>query len=239
MFMVSDYIAPEAVILAAGGVFTIGYLITNQIALRLMILLGTSMYVYYYFTAADTPLWEAIYTSVVMGTANLIGLGSLLWHRSRLAVPVAHRDIYPLFDGLPPGDFRDLVRQAHRHTLTERTQITTEGLKGGKLYFVISGQTDIVKRGERFAMPPHLFVGEVAYMTGRPSAATARLPAGSEVLEWDVETLRRKAARNARFQLAVEAMISKDLAAKVAFAVAPHRHDWRDDIMARGALVSG
>lgn len=233
MFMLSDYVAPEAVILAAGGVFTIGYLITNQIALRLMILLGTSMYIYYYFTAADTPLWEAIYTSVVMGTANLIGLGTLLWHQSRLAVPAAHRDIYPLFEGLPPGDFRDLVRQARRHVLTDKTQITTEGVKGGKLYYVISGQTNIVKRGERFTMPPNLFVGEVAYMTDRPSAATARLDAGSEVLEWDVEALRKKAARNSRFQLAIEAMISKDLATKVAFAVAPHRQDWREEARAR------
>ncbi|MEL6465486.1 MAG: cyclic nucleotide-binding domain-containing protein [Pseudomonadota bacterium] len=229
MFMVSDYVAPEAVILSAGAVFTVGYLITNQIILRLMILLGTSLYVYYYFTAADTPLWEAIYTSVVMGAANLIGLGSLLWHRSRFAVPAAHRDIYPLFEGLPPGDFRDLVKRAQRHVLEERIQVTTEGVMPNKLYYVISGPIHITKRGERFTMPPNLFVGEVAYATRQTSAATTRLDAGSEVLEWDVAELRHRAQKNSRFALAIEAMITKDLAMKVAFAVAPHSESWNED----------
>lgn len=229
MFMVSDYVAPEAVILSAGAVFTIGYLITNQIVLRLMILLGTCLYTYYYFTAADTPLWEAIYTSMVMGTANLIGLGSLLWHRSSLAVPAAHRDIYPLFEGLPPGDFRDLVKRARRHVLDERTQVTTEGVQPDKLYYVISGPIHITKRGERFTMPPNLFVGEVAYATHQTSAATTRLDAGSEVLEWNVAELRKRAEKNSRFALAIEAMITKDLALKVAFAVAPHSGDWNED----------
>ncbi|WP_299283375.1 cyclic nucleotide-binding domain-containing protein [uncultured Tateyamaria sp.] len=231
--MLTDYVAPEVVILLAGGAFTIGYLIINQIVLRLMILLGTSLYIYYYFTAADTPLWEAIYISMVMGTANLIGLGGLLWQQSKLAVPHAHRDIYPLFSSLPPGDFRDLVLRAERKVLEAPMQVTTEGVEPDTLIFVISGQIDVVKRGERFSMPPNLFVGEVAYLTQQPSAATTRLPAGAEVLIWDVAALRARAEKKSRFKLAIEAMISSDLAVKVAFAVAPHHHEWAEDAEAR------
>lgn len=238
MLMLSDFVAPELVILVAGAVFTIGYLIINQVALRLMILLGTSLYIYYYFTAADTPLWEAIYISLVMGTANLIGLGNLLWQQSNLAVPRAHRDIYALFQGLPPGDFRNLVLQAERKVLGDTVQVTTEGATAHKLYYVISGNIQVVKRGERFTMPPNLFVGEVAYLSGQPSAATTRLPAGAEVLEWDVATLRARAAKNARFKLAIQAMISSDLAVKVAFAVAPHRETWVADAAAHRAQAA-
>ncbi|WP_299624029.1 cyclic nucleotide-binding domain-containing protein [uncultured Tateyamaria sp.] len=203
--MLSDFIAPETVVLLAGAALTIGYLIIHQVMLRLMVLLGT---------------------------ANLIGLGNLLWHQSKMAVPRAHRDIYPMFQSLPPGDFRNLVQYADRKVLQEAIQVTTEGAPVDKLYYVISGGIEVVKRGERFNMPPNLFVGEVAYITGQKSAATTCLPAGAEVLEWDVATLRARAAKRARFKLAIEAMISSDLALKVAFAVAPHRNSWVADAQA-------
>ena len=53
------------------------------------------------------------------------------------------------------------------------------------------------------------------------------LTEGAEVLEWRFDTLRRQAARNTRFKLALEAMISSDLARKVSYAVAPQSGPWR------------
>ncbi|WP_147103885.1 Crp/Fnr family transcriptional regulator [Tateyamaria sp. syn59] len=227
--MLNDVVPPEWIVLAAGVVFTLGYLIINQVILRLMILTGTLLYIWYYAVAADVPLWEAIYTSIVMGVANVIGLSSLFWRNSPLAVPIAHRDIYPQFEGLPPGDFRELVVRARRYTLDADRDISTEGSAMTSLFYVISGAIQIEKRGERFVMPPRLFVGEVAYLSHQPSAATTRLEAGAEVLEWDVADLRARAARKSRFKLALEAMISRDLALKVAFAVAPRQGNWQHD----------
>ncbi|GGX54798.1 hypothetical protein GCM10007385_23930 [Tateyamaria omphalii] len=227
--ILNEMVPPEWIVLAAGAVFTLGYLIINQVILRLMILTGTLLYIWYYAVASDVPLWEAIYTSVVMGVANIIGLCSLFWRSSPLAVPYAHRDIYAQFQDLPPGDFRELVMRAKRYTLDQDTEVTSEGSPLASLYYVISGVIEIEKRGEAFAMPPRLFVGEVAYLSQQPSAATTWLRAGAEVLQWDVADLRARAARKSRFKLALEAMISRDLALKVAFAVAPRQTNWQDD----------
>ena len=46
------------------------------------------------------------------------------------------------------------------------------------------------------------------------------------MLEWEFATLRRRSARASRFKLALGAMISRDQAMKVAFAVAPRQADW-------------
>lgn len=227
--MLNDMVPPEWIVLAAGAVFTIGYLIINQVILRLMILTGTVLYIWYYAVASDLPLWEAIYISIVMGIANVIGLCSLFWRSSPLAVPFAHRDIYAQFRDLPPGDFRELVTRARRYTLEQDAEITAEGAPLDSLYYVITGAIEIEKRGEVFTMPPRLFVGEVAYLSHQPSAATTRLQAGAEVLRWDVAALRARASRKSRFKLALEAMISRDLALKVAFAVAPRHGSWQDD----------
>lgn len=224
--MTPDWLTPQTLVLIAGGLHVLGYLVIHQVALRLLLLSGTVVYILYYMSAAATPLWEAVYMSMAMGTANLIGLGGLLWRRSKLAIPAQHRDIYAYFRDLPPGDFRELLSLARRVTLDADRLLTAEHEPVPALYFVVSGQLRIEKQGEHFTMPPGVFVGEVAYLTGRASSATTWLSEGAEMLVWDPDTLRRRSARKARFKLALEAMISKDLALKVAFAVAPHREDW-------------
>lgn len=214
------------------------YLVINQVILRLLVLLGTGFYIWYYWIVADVPLWDAVITSVVLGIANLIGLANLFLHKSRLYVPSAHRDIYdgPFFH-MPPQDFRTLMSVCKRKTLTERTKITEESKSVNQLYFVVSGDIEIEKLEEQFSMPSGLFVGEIAYLTARRSSATTHLPEGAEVLIWDFETLKKKSENNARFKMALEALISRDLALKVAVAVAPHQKGW-DAERARQKLVA-
>ena len=99
------YLTPETLIYLAGGSHVLAYLIINQIGLRLTMLVGTSLYIVYYFTVTDEPLWGAIYTSIAMGIANIFGLAMLYAGRSNLAVPRAHRDIFPGFAICRPVTF--------------------------------------------------------------------------------------------------------------------------------------
>lgn len=200
----------------AGGFYVAGLAITNQIALRLFLLAGTITYVAYYATVSESPLYEAIYVSLMIGAANLGGLTSLLIRQSRLVIPRAHADIYGSFPDIPPGAFRALVRLSHRYKLKSDKQLTVEGMPGSKLYYVVQGETLAQKNGEAFALPSGIFLGEVAFLTGAPSSASTWLEEGAEVLEWRFDVLERKCARSPRFKLALEAAISTDLAAKVA-----------------------
>lgn len=216
-------IPAEYLVLTAGAFFTLGYLVINQKILRVLIGVGTCFYLWYYFVAADQPLWEAIATSAAMLVANLLGLAGLILRDSPIMIPREHREIYKRFKDVPPGDFRMLMRLGERRVLTEKEQLTIEGAPLDRLYYVVSGVLDIEKRGSRFKMPGGVFVGEVAFLTRLKSSATTTLPAGAEVLVWDVDLLRRKARRKPRFLMALEAMISRDLAVKVALAVAPQQ----------------
>ena len=219
-----SFFTPDVLVALAGGCFVLGYLIINQLMLRLVLMVGSFIYVAYYWTAADEPLWSAIYLSIAMICANMIGITGLFARQSRLAIPAAHKDIYHLFGDLPPGDFRDLVLRANRRTLQEDEVVSNAGQPMRKLYYVLSGTAQVEKAGERFTLPAAVLVGEVAYMRRRPSSATTTVVAGSEILEWNVDVLEARAARSSRFQLALESMISKDLAEKVALAVAPREY---------------
>ena len=214
-------LTPETLVLLAGGTFVLGYLTINQVLLRIFVLVGTVLYIWYYATVASSPLWEAIYTSLAMGAANLFGLMSLMAQRSRMIVPARHRDIYPQFGNLTPGDFRSLVQRADRFVTDADIELAQEGGASENLYFIINGSAKVRKLGAEFVLPSGTFVGEVAYLTGKKSAATTVLSAGSEVLRWRYDDLYRRSAKSSRFKLALEAMISGDLAAKVSLAVAP------------------
>ncbi|MEM1074550.1 MAG: cyclic nucleotide-binding domain-containing protein [Pseudomonadota bacterium] len=203
----------------AGAFYVLGLVITKQVILRLLILTGTGVYIAYYALVSSSPLWSAIYVSLLIGLANVIGLTSLLVRRSRLAIPRAHSDIYDSFPDLPPGDFRALMRLAKRYKVTKDKQITQEGTPGQKLYFVIQGSTLARKGDQAFVLPPKLFLGEIAFLTNAASSASLWLEEGAEVLEWQFDELRRRCERVPRFKLALEASISVDLARKVSWSM--------------------
>lgn len=214
-------LSPDVLITLAGGCFVLGYLIINQVALRLALLIGSMFYIWYYATVADEPLWGAIYLSLAMIATNMIGIGGLWARQSKWVLPKVARDIYPRFSHIPPGDFRALLGAASRYVVDDDTMILRTGARAQSVFYVISGGADVVKQGSRFAMPSGVLLGEVAYLRSRPASADIMLRTGSEVLEWNADTLGRKSAKSARFKLAFEAMVSIDLAEKVAHAVAP------------------
>lgn len=228
--MVDVLMTPETLVYLAGVFYILGLLIINQVILRLMVLTGTGFYSLYYATVADTPLWEAMFISILIGCANIYGLAVLLAGRSRLAIPRKHADIFDHFGDMKPGDFRTLMRHANRYFVEEDKILTQEGLPLDRLYYVISGQTYINKKGDCFNVPEGVFVGEVAFLTGSPASATTTLAAGSEVLEWTNSNLTAASERSVRFKLALESVLSLDLARKVAHSVAPNSAVWRPNL---------
>ncbi len=228
--MSNDIFTPELFAYIAGGFYVLGLLIINQVTLRLMVLAGTGFYILYYFTIATVPLWEAIYISVLIGGANILGLFSLLARNSQWAIPRAHKDLYGHFPGLPPGDFRTLVRMAKRRTAEEDIHLTTENAPLTKLFYVIEGETAVTKHGDKFRVPGGTFVGEVAYLMGQRASASTRLLKGAEYMEWSVLDLRNTSARSARFKLALDSVLSLDLAQKVSRSVAPFEAAWRPEL---------
>ncbi|KNG94990.1 cyclic nucleotide-binding domain-containing protein [Pseudaestuariivita atlantica] len=213
----------ELLVYLAGLSFVLGYVIINQVVLRLWVTVGTVLYILYYATAADQPLWGAIYMSLAMGAANLFGLFSLLWQRSKYAVPRAHQDLYRThFSHVPPGDFRAIMARGKRYVTDTQEAIATLGVPAPRVVFLVSGHAVVDKEGERFNMPEGWFFGEVSYVLDQPAAASATVPEGTELVSWDradLDALRQKP----RLRLAFEAAVSRDVARKVSVAVAPRR----------------
>lgn len=215
---------PDLLVLAAAGTYFLAYLIINQVILRVLVLIGTVCYIAYYATVADDPLWVAIWTSVALGLSNIFGLCLLLGARSRLAIPQEYRALYentPGFKEVPPGDFGAIIKAASEETYEDAQQLMSEDAPNETLYYLLSGSAQANKLGHSFDLPPGIFLGEAAYLLNTNAAATISTEPGATVLRWDFRELRRLSQRRPRFKLALEALISRDQARKVAMAVAP------------------
>lgn len=210
--------------------YVAGFLFREQIVLRVLVLIGTGLYIAYYYFHPSEPLWEAMFASVLIGLANLMGLGQLLISRVMFGLSEEEKMIYAKLPGLEPGQFRALMKLGRIGTLKRSTLLTKEGRQPDKLFFACSGEFAAEKGERRFLLPSGVFIGEVSFVLGSVASATLAAPAGARIAVWDVEDLRHAFAQRPRLKEAIEALLARDLAAKVAEGVMlSKRRDVPDD----------
>ena len=101
--------------------------------------------------------------------------------------------------------------------------LTREDAHSYTLHYLASGQAEVEKLGQRIMISAPCFVGEVAFMTGAPASGTVVAQAGAQVLSSDMARLKAVGRKRVRFHLALNSLISNDLAGKVAASVAAPR----------------
>jgi hypothetical protein len=209
----------------------VGFLMRDQVTLRLLVLAGSAFYVLYYVIVADTPLWDAIVGTSLIAAANLVGLVALLLSRARFTVPSDQRDMLDALRPLEPGLFRRLMRAGEMVRPASARPMTEEGSAPDALWFVAEGRIEIDKFGESVEIEGPCFIGEIAWLQGVPATATTRLLPDARAVRWPRAALAKATRRSPRLATALEALIAQDMARKVALGrpkVAP--------AAARGAL---
>jgi len=122
-----DHFEASWLVHLAMAAYVLGFLFREQILLRLLVLIGTGFYIAYYYNQTPVPLWDAIFASTAIGTANLIGMSRLLYSRYVLLIPMEQRGIFGAMSGLQPGEFRKLMRLGTISTAEDDLELTKEG----------------------------------------------------------------------------------------------------------------
>lgn len=194
--------------------YVLGFLFRDQVILRLLVLSGTCFYISYYYFHPAEPLWGAIFASVAIGSATLIGLLRVIYSRLEIGISAQHWPIFETLKGLEPGEFRRLIRIGEVVREEAPVQLTEDGVRAEHLYFIISGDAEGEKSGNRFPLSSGEFVGEIGFIMDAPASATVRLPNGGVFVRWPVDALRREGERCPKLQAAFEALIGRDMARK-------------------------
>lgn len=196
--------------------YVMGLLTRRELLLRGLILLGSVFYILYYYFIADTPLWDAIWASAVIGLANVWMIGVILLERTTLGMSPKMIELYRSFPTLYPGQFRKIIKTADWITAKEDTQISKAGAYLDSLYLVASGNMILLKDGANSEIGPGYFVGEISYLIDGPASADVIAPKGTEYIRWDRSKLAKQTKGSPAISNALVALFNRDIAAKLA-----------------------
>jgi len=199
----------------AALLYFIGFLVRDELLLRLLILGGTILYLVYYFLFPGGPLWNALITSAVLGLANVWVLGKIVFERTTLALTEDEKALFECLGRLTPGQFRKIMKYGNWVHVENPLELCKQGNKAHHLFYLLRGTANVEKSGKQFNVKARNFVGEVAFILDGSYSATARVEKGACYVEWDSMKLKALMKDNNSLANAVNAMFNKDIATKL------------------------
>jgi hypothetical protein len=194
------------------------FLFRNQIILRLLAIGGDIVYTIYYYIAAEIPLWNAMYWSILTIAINVVMIAVILNEKRAPALGDDELDLFRRFSSMTPRQFRQLAAQGHWMRNSEIETLTLEGGSLDKLYYVLEGELTVVKLGQTIQVAAPVFIGELAYLRQKPATATVRVAPGARYMVWEHTALGRITGKDTDFKAALNALINADMAEKMARA---------------------
>jgi len=202
--------------------YVLGFLARDEMWLRGWLLLGTVFYLIYYYYAADAPLWDAMFTSGVLGLTNTSMMVVIAIERSTWFLSADQAVLYRSFRTLSPGQFRKLLALAKSEKLSEPRLLTIQDVTSRHLTFVSSGSVSIQRAGEHALLAGPSFIGEVGFLLDRPASATVQAGPGAEILQWDAGQIRELMTKKPEISNAMVALFNVDMALKVSRSMPVH-----------------
>jgi hypothetical protein len=211
-----SFLIKENIVHIGALLYLAGFLFRDPLILRMLIVAGDIVYILYFFYAPETPLWWGIFWSTLFVTVNLVFIALIYADRTHFNLTAAARALFEQLGTLSPGEFRTLLRVGEFKTAAAALTLAEEGKRPGFLYFVISGTIDIRKQGRHRMTYGKAFVGEVAFLLGRPASATVTVGPGTQYYVWREGALQAALKKKPALATALSAAFNRDLAAKVA-----------------------
>lgn len=201
------------------AIFTlICYLFRDQIKLRGFAAIGDLLLSGYYYFAFPEPLWNPLVWSLANVVINVTMIGILLREHRMSLLTDNEMTLFRCLETLTPGQFRKLLKLATWHEADDPARLTGEGEMLDKLYFVLDGKVTIGKQGRIIERDPRLFIGEIAFLRDKAATATVTTSAKSLYVSWEQAELRALLKKNEDLKNAMQALLSADMADKVAQA---------------------
>jgi CRP-like cAMP-binding protein len=208
---VADYLIHFANVL-----FVASYSVRDILWLRVLTIVATVSLLPYYYTR-PTPLTEAIAWNVLFLAINGWQLWRLVLERRPVRLSLEQQRLYELgFSSLSPREFVKLASIGTWETIAADTTIVENGQALARLTFIVDGSMRVETEGEvRNLLAAGQFVGEVAYVTGKPACASVISTVSCRVIAWEHAPLRAFLAANPNTRASLQNVIGSDLAAKL------------------------
>lgn len=211
-----DGVMHASALIHLGAVFYIlGFLVRDELLLRVLVMTGNVFYILYYFLFPAEPLWDAIVTSAILGAANLYVMSKILLERTTFALSDNEKNLYGHFKTLNPGQFRRILKHCEWITADTQTRVCRENQPADNLYFLYDGRAMIERGGKSFEIQDGCFLGEIAFITNGEYTANVYATKGTTYVKFSNPLLKKIMKRDRELSNAVISLFNFDLAKKL------------------------
>ncbi len=196
--------------------YVFGLLTRNELRLRAFIMMGSGFYVLYYYFIAESPLWEAIAASVLIGSASLPVVWRIFRERSTWGMSEEMLALYASFPTFNPGQFRKMMSLGEIIDQTEHTVLLKQGVRPTHMYLTISDGFMLARNTQYAELGPGNFLGEISFLLGGEATANVVAEPGCRYVAWDVGRLHALMEKSPRMANAISILLNKDIARKLA-----------------------
>jgi hypothetical protein len=202
---------------AGALVYVCCFLFRDQLYLRFFAIIGDLLYTLFYYGTVKDPFWAVIY-SIMNMMVNIVMMYLIVRDRRETSLDDRDMQLFQSFAGMAPGDFRRLRALGKWTEAQVDTNLTTEGERLNQLYYILSGNVEISKSGRSIPISGKHFIGEIAYLQRTPASATVVAKPGCTYISWSHADLAKVSEKHDGLKLSLGALLSTDLAQKVARA---------------------
>jgi hypothetical protein len=218
----SSPLTPSLLVNSAFALATLGFMVRDILWLRLLTILGYSVFFVWHLTRADGPAWNFLIWYALLMTINGGHAAWLIYERQLVKLTDEEcrlRDM--VFALLDPLAVKRLLRAGTWLDLAHGDVLTRKGQRPDYIFLIARGEA-LVSDGDTVITRVRAgqFVGEIAFL--RESIATATttvVPSDHGALRclaWDRDKLRRRIVRDESMRTTLYAAIGADLATKIA-----------------------
>jgi hypothetical protein len=216
MAVYESVFTPSTYVYLATLCYVLGLLIRNEFLLRIFLLGGSFLYILYYFYVAHTPLWEAIFSSTLIGAANMITIYRIFLERFTIGKSEEMLTLYGAFPNFNPGQFRKVMSQAIIVHQTQDTPLLLQGKKPNHMYLTMTDGFRLERDHQTSDIGSGHFLGEISFLLGSEASATIIAKPGCSYVSWNVDTLKDLMSKKPHIANAVSVLLNKDIALKLA-----------------------
>jgi len=196
--------------------YVLGLLTRNELRLRFFLMAGSGFYILYYYFIAESPLWEAIAASFLIGMASLPVIWRIFRERSTWGMSEEMLSLYKSFPTFNPGQFRRMMAVGKIIDQDTHTVLLNQGEKPAFLYLTITDGFMLTRNTQYAELGPGNFLGEISFLLGGEATATVVAHPGTRYVAWDLKDLHAMMDKAPRMANAISVLLNKDIARKLA-----------------------
>lgn len=206
----------ENVFLTASNLlYMSSYVVRDMLWLRILTIAAIGLLMPFY---GLNQLWEAVAWEGVFMVINIYQTAVLIGERRPVKLSEDEQALRELaFPRLSSPEYRSLMSIAEWKECDKGDTLLEEDTVFSSLMVLFRGRLDVEKGGRRLAeLLPGRFVGEMSFITGEATTAAVRAAEPVRFVSWSSERLEKLLSKKPDLRTALQLIIAKDLATKLA-----------------------